>query len=122
MKQPEGLHGKPLVIKEEVTLTGDIQGNSPAWLLLWVQGSAVSGQLVGVGVTKQKKDEMLKKKKSLRKNFVHPQVLSSIPHLWTELPFLWALVTRWLQFMYYDIRCILIWKRICVYIQYVYTV
>lgn len=45
MKQPEGLHHKPLVIKQEVTLTGDIQGNGPAWLLLWVQGSTVSCHL-----------------------------------------------------------------------------
>lgn len=47
MKQPEGLHDKPLVIKEEVTLTGDIQGNRAAWLLLWVQGSTVSCHLRG---------------------------------------------------------------------------
>lgn len=45
MKQPEGLHDKPLVIEEEVTLTGGIQGNSPAWLLLGVEGSTVSSHL-----------------------------------------------------------------------------
>lgn len=67
MKQPEGLHGKPLVIKEEVTLTGDIQGNSPAWLLLWVQGSAVSCQLGGRGGHQTKEGWNVKEKKHLEK-------------------------------------------------------
>lgn len=56
VKQPEGLNDKPLVFKEEVTLTGHVQGNCPAGLLLRVQG-AVSRHLGEV--TKQVNDQTL---------------------------------------------------------------
>lgn len=41
VKQPEGFDHKLLVFKEEVTVTGDIQGDRPARLLLWVQRTAL---------------------------------------------------------------------------------
>lgn len=47
VKQPEGLYHKLLVFKEEVTFTGDVQGNCPARLLLRMQGSGVSRHLRG---------------------------------------------------------------------------
>lgn len=37
VKQPEGLDHKLLVLKEGVAVTGDIQGDRPARLLLWVK-------------------------------------------------------------------------------------
>lgn len=41
VKQPEGLDHKLPVFKEVVTVTGDIQGDRPARLLLWVQRTAL---------------------------------------------------------------------------------
>lgn len=45
VKQPEGLDHKLLVFKKVVTVTGDIQGDRPARLLLWVQRAALRCRL-----------------------------------------------------------------------------
>lgn len=41
VKQPKGLNNKLLVFKQEVRVAEDIQRDCPAWLLLWVQRTAL---------------------------------------------------------------------------------
>jgi len=45
VEQPEGLHHKPLVLKEQVAVRGDVQGDASPRLLLRMQGVGVCGHL-----------------------------------------------------------------------------
>lgn len=49
VEQPEGLDHKLLVFKEEVTVTGGIQGDGPSWSLLWVQRTTLLCYLEKMG-------------------------------------------------------------------------
>lgn len=37
VKQPEGFDHKLLVFKEQITVAGDVQGDRPAQLFLWME-------------------------------------------------------------------------------------